>query len=156
MPKANKSDATQAARSLALRSFAPASRARSRTTGPERLSRFRNCATLAIPIHPELRAILDTVPAGQLTFITTLRGKPFPPHASRLGLPPPATRPDCRAPARSTACAISGHVSLKEIERYTKAADQARLRKSSSFGLSATGQRAFLFAPATRNRQRCF
>ena len=32
---------------------------------------------LAIPIHPELQAILATVPATQMTFVQTLRGKPF-------------------------------------------------------------------------------
>src|SRR5262249_33781414 len=34
-------------------------------------------ATLAIPIHPELRAVLDATPAEHLTFLTTTGGKPF-------------------------------------------------------------------------------
>ena len=32
---------------------------------------------LAIPIHPDLQAVLDATPSGHLTFLTTAFGKPF-------------------------------------------------------------------------------
>src|SRR5262249_29420683 len=34
-------------------------------------------ATLVIPLHSELRAILDAIPPTNLTFLTTSEGKPF-------------------------------------------------------------------------------
>jgi integrase len=104
---------------------------------------------LAIPVHPDLQAILATVPATQMTFVMTLRGKPFDPHAftawfaqacDKAGLPSACTfhglrKAACRRLAEAGCtiheiAAISGHASLKEIERYTKAADQARLAQA--------------------------
>jgi integrase len=104
---------------------------------------------LRIPIHPELAAVLATVPSGNLTFITTLRGKPFAGKAftqwfavacKRAGLSPDCTfhglrKAACRRLAEAGCtvheiAAISGHASLKEVERYTKAADQARLARA--------------------------
>ena len=35
--------------------------------------------TLSIPIHPDLKAILDATPSEHLTFLTTKDGKPFSP-----------------------------------------------------------------------------
>jgi integrase len=104
---------------------------------------------LAIPIHPELAAILATVPATQMTFVMTLRGKPFDPHAftpwfakacDDAGLPSACTfhglrKAACRRLAEAGCtvheiAAISGHATLKEVERYTKAADQTRLARA--------------------------
>src|SRR5262249_55157440 len=34
-------------------------------------------ARLAIPVHPDLQAILDATPSGQLTFLTTNAGKSY-------------------------------------------------------------------------------
>src|SRR5262249_1661669 len=34
-------------------------------------------ATLAIPLHPELKPVLDATPAEHLTFLVTKAGKPF-------------------------------------------------------------------------------
>jgi integrase len=104
---------------------------------------------LAIPMHPELVAILATVPATQMTFVLTLRGKPFDPHAftpwfvqacTAAGLPRECTfhglrKAACRRLAEAGCtvheiAAISGHATLKEIERYTKAADQLRLARA--------------------------
>jgi hypothetical protein len=39
--------------------------------------RQKTGADLLIPIHAELRAVLDLVPATQMTFLLTLRGTPF-------------------------------------------------------------------------------
>ena len=32
---------------------------------------------LAIPVHPELRAVLDATPSAHLTFLVTATGKPY-------------------------------------------------------------------------------
>ena len=104
---------------------------------------------LAIPVHPELQAILATVPATQMTFVMTARGKPFDPHAftpwfgeacDKAGLPSECTfhglrKAACRRLAEAGCtvheiAAISGHATLKEVERYTKAADQQRLAQA--------------------------
>jgi integrase len=104
---------------------------------------------LYLPIYPELRAVLDTVPANQLTFLVTLRGKPFTAHAftawfavacDRAGLSSACTFHGLRkAAARRDAengcsaneiAAHTGHTSLREVERYTKAADQLRLARA--------------------------
>jgi integrase len=104
---------------------------------------------LAIPIHPELQAILATVPATQMTFVQTLRGKPFDPHAfsawfgeacDAAGLSSECTfhglrKAACRRLAEAGCtvheiAAISGHASPKEVERYTKAADQMKLARA--------------------------
>jgi integrase len=104
---------------------------------------------LAIPVHPDLQAVLATVPATQMTFLMTLRGKPFDPHAftpwfgeacDKAGLPSACTfhglrKAACRRLAEAGCtvheiAAISGHATLKEVERYTKAADQQRLAQA--------------------------
>jgi integrase len=106
-------------------------------------------ATLAIPIHSELAHVLDAVPPTQMTFLQTLRGKPFAGKAftqwfavacNRAGLDARCTfhglrKAACRRLAEAGCtvheiAAISGHKSLKEVERYTKAADQARLARN--------------------------
>jgi integrase len=112
--------------------------------------------TLAIPVHPELQVVLDAVPLDQLTFITTIHGKSFDPMAfttwfkgecQKAGLPKGATFHGLRkAAARRLAeagCsasiiqAITGHASLKEVSRYTAAADQLRLAK---LGIQSIGR----------------
>src|SRR5262245_45712024 len=104
---------------------------------------------LAIPIHPELQAVLDVVPLTQMTFLQTLRGKPFDGHTftawfiaacAKAGLSSDCTfhglrKAACRRLAEAGCtvheiAAISGHQTLREIERYTKAADQARMARS--------------------------
>jgi integrase len=115
---------------------------------------------LAIPLHPELRQILATVPATtQLTFLRTLRGKPFDPHAFSAwfgeardvaGLPSACTfhglrKAACRRLAEAGCtvheiAAISGHASLREVERYTKAADQMKLARAAMARATAAEQ----------------
>lgn len=105
-------------------------------------------ATLQVPIHSELRKALDIMPSEHLTFLVTQNGKPFsaagfgnwfreqcndaelPARCSAHGLRKAA----CRrlAEAGCTAhqiAAISGHAGLREVERYTKAVDQAQLAR---------------------------
>jgi integrase len=112
--------------------------------------------TLAIPVHPDLQAVLDAVPLDQLTLITTVHGKPFDPMAfttwfksecQKAGLPQRATFRGLRKAASrrlaEAGCsanviqAITGHASLKEVARYTAAADQLRLAQ---LGIQSIGR----------------
>jgi integrase len=104
---------------------------------------------LVIPMHPELRAILDATPSEHLTFLVTTTGKPYgpnhfsetfrewcdaaglPKHCSAHGLRKAACRRLAEAGASANEIAsISGHANLNEVARYTKAADQARLARN--------------------------
>jgi integrase len=103
---------------------------------------------LAIPIHPALAAIISDTPADHLTLLTTKTGKPFSAagfgnwfrdrcnevglrHCSAHGLRKAAARRLAEAGcSMHEIAAITGHASLSEIQRYTKAADQKRLAQS--------------------------
>jgi integrase len=104
---------------------------------------------LLIPIHPELGAVLDATPSEHLTFLVTATGKPYgdnhfsesfrewcdaaglPKRCSAHGLRKAACRrfaeAGCSAPEIMS---HSGHGTMKELIRYTKAADQARLARN--------------------------
>jgi integrase len=104
-------------------------------------------AIVVIPLHPELQALLGHVSTGrQMTFLTTATGKPFAPGAFTnwfgakcreaglpLGLSAHGLRKAmCRRLAEAGCStkeiqAVSGHVTLKEVERYAVAADRKRL-----------------------------
>jgi integrase len=106
-------------------------------------------ASLAIPVHPDLAAIIAATPVGHLTLLTTRTGKSYaandfsvafrtwcdaaelPGHCVFHGLRKSAlTRlADAGCTAHEIA-AISGHKTLMEVERYTKAADQVRLARA--------------------------
>jgi integrase len=106
-------------------------------------------ATLALPIHHDLRTVLDATPSEHLTFLVTATGKPYGGNAfseqfrkwcDAAGLPgrckPHGLRKAaCRRLAEAGCSAneimaISGHATMKELVRYTKAADQARLARN--------------------------
>lgn len=100
---------------------------------------------LFIPVLPELRMILDATPSGHLTFLTTAFGKPFTPagfgnwfrdQCDAAGLPRCSFHGLRKATARRLAehgctpheiAAITGHATLKEVERYTRAASRKQL-----------------------------
>jgi integrase len=102
-------------------------------------------AALAIPVHSELRAVIDATPSGHLTFLVTEFGKPFTAagfgnwfrercneaglrHCSAHGLRKAAARRLAEAGCTEhEIAAITGHASLREVQRYTRAADQKRL-----------------------------
>lgn len=105
-------------------------------------------AALTIPVLPQLAAIIDATPTGHLTLLVTKTGKSyiandfseqFRKWCDDAGLPPKCSFHGLRktaltrlANAGCTAhqiAAISGHKSLKEVERYTRAADQHRLAR---------------------------
>jgi integrase len=119
---------------------------------------MRRSGTLTIPVHPDLQAALDATPGGHLTFLRTPGGKPYSARGftqwfarmcAAAGLPPRCTfhglrKAACRRLAEA-ACsaheiaAISGHRTLKEIARYTSAADQGRMaRKAMARNIEAT------------------
>ena len=96
----------------------------------------------------ELAAIIDATPTGHLTLLITKTGKSYSAHdfseqfrrwCGDAGLSPECSFHGLRktaltrlAEAGCTAhqiAAISGHKTLKEVERYTRAADQARLAR---------------------------
>ena len=101
---------------------------------------------LEIPVHPKLREIIDATPTvGVRTFLVTDQGKPY--TAAHFGvwfreLSDAAQCPDVsahglrKAAARRLAeigcsahqiASITGHATLMEVERYTKAADRKRM-----------------------------
>jgi integrase len=103
---------------------------------------------LAIPIHATLQAIIAETPADHLTLLTTQTGKPFSAagfgnwfrvRCNEAGLAHCSAHGLRKAVARRLAeagctmheiAAITGHASLSEIQRYTKAADQKKLALS--------------------------
>jgi integrase len=104
---------------------------------------------LEIPVHSHLQAVLDATPSEHLTFLVTTTGKPYGGNAfteqfrnwcDAAGLPqrckPHGLRKAaCRRLAEAGCSAneimaISGHATMKELVRYTAAADQARLARN--------------------------
>jgi site-specific recombinase XerD len=102
-----------------------------------------------IPIAGELSQALAAVPASNLTFLVTEAGAPFSvagfgnkfrDWCNEAGLPKECSshglrKAACRQLAEAGAtpheiAAISGHISLSEVQRYTKAVDQARLARA--------------------------
>jgi integrase len=104
---------------------------------------------LTLPLRPELKMVLDATPRQHLTFLTTRTGSAFTPAGftnwfrhccDAAGLPRGLSahglrKAGCRRLAEAGCsaheiAAWSGHLSLREVERYTKAADQARLARN--------------------------
>lgn len=125
-------------------------------------------AALAIPLHPELKAILDATPKTNLTFLTTAYGKPFSapgftnwfreacysaglPGCSAHGLRKAAARRLAEAGCTAHQIgAITGHRTLAELERYTRAVDQRRLAQDA---IGALSQRANANEPGTNDSE---
>jgi len=103
-------------------------------------------AELQIPILPDLAAILEVMPRAHLTFLTTAAGAPFTANGfgnlfrqwcTEAGLPAGLAshglrKACCRRLAESgcaanVIAAISGHTTLRMVEKYTKAADQKKM-----------------------------
>jgi len=104
---------------------------------------------LVIPVHPELQVVIDATPSEHLTFLVTATGKPYgdnhfsrkfrewcdaaglPKRCSAHGLRKAACRRDAEnGCSGNEIMAHSGHGSMKELVRYTKAADQIRLAQA--------------------------
>src|SRR5262249_15137641 len=101
---------------------------------------------LIITVHPELRRSLEACPSGHLAAIVTAYGTPFSTKGfgqfmsdaiSEAGLPPCCKAHGLRKAAarrlEEAGCsaheimAVTGHKTLSEVERYTRAAEQERL-----------------------------
>lgn len=113
--------------------------------GAIHVRQLKTGAELAIPVHATLDAIIAETPADHLTFLTTQFGKPFTAagfgnwfreQCNAAGLPQCSAHGLRKATARRLAeagcteheiASVTGHASLREIVRYTKAADQIRL-----------------------------
>ena len=104
---------------------------------------------LQLPMHSDLQRIIDATPSGNLTFLCTSHGAPFtaagfgnwfrdacraarlPERCAAHGLRKAACRRGAEAGWNPLQIAArSGHKTLKEVERYTKAADQKRLAET--------------------------
>jgi integrase len=100
----------------------------------------------SIPILPSLAAALAATPSGHLAFLVTEKGKPFSrgyftrwfrQACKEAGLEPGLTphglrKGFCRRAAEAgwsphEIAAFTGHKTLKEVERYTRAASQRKL-----------------------------
>ena len=99
---------------------------------------------LAIPVHPELRRILDATPSKHLTFLMTEFGAPFTAagfgnwfrdRCNEAGLKHCAFHGLRKAAATRLidagcdvveAAAITGHASLKELQRYIETRDRRK------------------------------
>ena len=116
--------------------------------GALRIVQKKTGAELCIPVHPELTAIIQASTNEHMAFLITAQGKPFTsagfgnwfreacnvaglPRCSAHGLRKAAARrlADAGATEHEIA-AITGHESLREVERYAKGANQARLARS--------------------------
>lgn len=113
-----------------------------------RLRQQKTGAALLIPIHPSLAQTLADTPRDRMTFLETAYGKPFSAagfgnwfreqcdtaglkHCSAHGLRKTAARRLAEAGAApNVIAAMTGHQTLREVERYTKAASQATLAKA--------------------------
>lgn len=107
--------------------------------------RQRNPTTLELPILPELKAILDASPTGDLAFLVTGKGLPFADagfgnwfreKCDKAGLPQCSAHGLRKLAATSFAYAGAtphelmawfGWKSIKQAEVYTRAAEQKRL-----------------------------
>jgi len=112
-----------------------------------RVVQSKTGASLAIPIHARLREVLSEMPTNNLTFLMTVQGRGFSPAGfgnwfretcDKAGLTGRSAHGLRKAAARRLAeagCsasqigAITGHKTLKEVSRYTAAADQARMAR---------------------------
>jgi integrase len=111
--------------------------------------------SLAIPIHETLADIVAATPSEHMTFLATHTGLSFTPagfgnwfrgECRLAGLPLECAahglrKAACRRLAEAGCSAheimsISGHKTLSEIERYTKAADQVRMARKAMASIS--------------------
>lgn len=120
-----------------------------------------------IPLHPDLKALLDRLPLTNRTFLMTAHGKPF--VAARFtnwfhdmvkeaglpaGLSPHGLRKAtcrCLAEAGCSAheiMAISGHRSLAEVTRYTVAARRKDLAARAMLALGRSDDETATVKPA--------
>ena len=109
-----------------------------------------------IPLHAELAGIIALTPSGNLPFLVTRSGKPFTSagfgnlfrewcneaglkHCSSHGLRKAASRRLAEAGCTTHEIgSITGHTTLKEISRYTRAADRKAMARTAMEKVSRT------------------
>jgi integrase len=115
-------------------------------------------AHLEIPVHPKLRQIIDATPTiGVKTFLVTSFGNPYTSNGFGNWFRELCDTAECadisahggrKATARRLAeigcsanqiASITGHSSLAEVQRYTKAADQKRMAREAMRKLTRRG-----------------
>jgi integrase len=119
-------------------------------------NRNRKPITLELPVTADMREILDASPLGDLTFLVTDFGKPFTsngfgnkfrewcdqaklPHCTSHGLRKAGARQLAeQGKTGHEIKAVTGHRTLKEVDRYTEAARQKTLAQS-ALGEAETG-----------------
>jgi integrase len=130
-------------------------------------------AALVIPLHPELKRVLASVPRTNLTFLMTEKGAPFTPagfgnwfrdqcnvaklpQCSAHGLrKSAATRLANAGCSTDQIKAITGHRTLSEVARYTRAADQQRLAvQAMNMQLGAEGEQELSNLPTRLDKTR--
>jgi integrase len=113
-----------------------------------RVAQQKTAAKLTIPIHEALDRVLSTANRGHSSILVTAFGERFsvkgfgqmistaireaglPERCKAHGLRKAAARRLAEAGcSASEIAAITGHKTLAEVERYTRAADQARLAR---------------------------
>jgi integrase len=105
----------------------------------------RNPTDVNIPVHPQLANIIEKTKSGHLSYLVTEFGKPFSvagfgnrfrdwcneaalPNCSAHGLrKAAATRLADAGASALEIMAVTGHKSLAEVERYTRAANRSAL-----------------------------
>jgi integrase len=111
-------------------------------------TRSQRPVELSIPIHVDLQKVLDAVPVENLTFLVSPRGGSFSPGAFTnwfqrrcvkagvpAGLSPHGLRKaTCRRLAEAgcsapVIAAISGYLTLSEVQRYIDEADRVRMAR---------------------------
>jgi integrase len=126
--------------------------------GRIKLKQSKTGAVLDLPVHPDLAVALRTAPVGAATFLVTGKGKPFTAAgfgnwfgdqcriakvstgASAHGLRKAAARRLAEAGCTTREImAITGHKTLREIERYTRAVSQEGLAGEAMGKLRARG-----------------
>ena len=120
-----------------------------------------------IPLHPDLKALLDRLPLTNLTFLMTAHGKPFVAAGftnwfhdtvKEAGLPAGLSphglsKATCRRLAEAGCSAheimaISGHRSLAEVTRYTVAARRKDLAARAMLALGRSDDETATVKPA--------
>jgi integrase len=116
--------------------------------GVLKVTQLKTGAELDIPVHPTLASIIAASASGHLAFVVTQFGRPFTAdsfgnwfrqqcdmanlhHCSAHGLRKAAARRLAEAGcSEHEIAAITGHASLAEVRRYTRAVNQKRLAEA--------------------------
>lgn len=124
--------------------------------GEIHVTQEKTAAALRLPIHPELHRAIKAMPVETLSLFVGSRGRAFargdelsklirkavkaaglPDRCKAHGLRKAIIRRMAEANASSKSiAAVSGHKTLKEIERYTAAAEQPKLAKNAMDALT--------------------